>query len=167
MLVRRPRPVWLDPAGVLRRILDNALRRRTIVTSSGELGTLRGDPYAGDLAPEIERAPARIREMLTRLAAAGGIDEGNAGLCDPTIEEWVRQWGARIDRQHRVNQMRLQDYRDEAARALNRARAELAAVEEELADLQSRIDEYARTWPDVLRVEAMDTPRRRGIFRRR
>jgi len=167
MLLRRARPAWLDPAGVLRKLLDNMLRRRTIVTESGELATLRGASYAGDLAPAIDEAPTRIRQMLTRLATAGGLDEGNAGLCDPTIAQWVEQWGARIDEQHRANQTRLQDYENSAVYRLTRARAELAAVEDELQRVAALLDEFALRWPDAMRAEASPARRRRGIFRRR
>jgi hypothetical protein len=135
VLLGASRQSWLRPADVLRRILDNVFRRRTVVPSSGEFGLLRAPGYTGQLAPDIEDAPRLLRARIDALASAQAIDEGTGRVLDPTINSWVDQWALRVEREHRANQSLLQLHVVEARAERDRVQAELNRVQAELDDV--------------------------------
>ena len=160
VVTRRPHLRHSRPAAVVRRILDGLLRRRLVVTSSGELGTLRGADYPEGLAPDVERAPERLRAEIRRLADGEVLDEGNAGVLEPVVDSWVVQWQGRIDEHHRTNQTRLQDYQDEAAQDVTYVQAELQRVEDEINAIRRYLVDLAAEHPDDVRLGESPRPPR-------
>jgi len=136
---------WLRPAAAVRRIVDSVLRRRTILTPSGEHARLRARTYTGRLVSDPRDGLTMVQGRVASLLDAQALDEAHADVLDAMIDALLVPMRNQVDDEHDDNQRFHRISEAEAAAEVERrrllldlARADLAEIDADLARLLER-----------------------------